>query len=47
MMPTIVSKLIRFPVEIVEEIKKYQEENYINSFNQAVIQLVRKGLAAK
>ena len=39
-----IQKAIYFPVGLVKAIEKYQRENYINSFTQAVIQLVQKGL---
>ncbi|MFP3894851.1 hypothetical protein U5N25_14060 [Exiguobacterium indicum] len=39
-----VSKLIKFPKDLVEKIEKYQKENYISSFAGAVYELIRKGL---
>lgn len=39
-----ISKLINFPIDLVEEIERYQKENYINSFTGAIIELIRKGL---
>lgn len=39
-----VSKLIIFPKDLVESIEKYQKENYISSFAEAVYELIRKGL---
>ncbi|MDG4658297.1 hypothetical protein P6P90_16695 [Ectobacillus antri] len=39
-----ISKLIKFPAELVLEIEKYQKENYISSFSGAVYELIRKGL---
>lgn len=39
-----VSKLIKFPKDLVEEIEKYQKDNYISSFAGAVYELIRKGL---
>ena len=39
-----VHKLIKFPKDLVEEIEKYQIENYISSFSGAVYELIRKGL---
>lgn len=39
-----VSKLIKFPADLVAEIEKYQKENYITSFSGAVYELIRKGL---
>lgn len=43
-MEEVVNKLIRFPKELVDEISKYQKENYLPSFTAAVIQLIAKGL---
>ncbi|HDR7210349.1 hypothetical protein [Bacillus cytotoxicus] len=39
-----ISKLIKFPADLVAEIEKYQKENYISSFAGAVYELIRKGL---
>jgi len=39
-----VSKLIKFPKDLVEAIEKYRIENYISSFSGAVYELIRKGL---
>jgi metal-responsive CopG/Arc/MetJ family transcriptional regulator len=39
-----VSKLIKFPADLVAEIEKYQKENYITSFSGAVYELIRTGL---
>lgn len=39
-----ISKLIKFPANLVVEIEKYQKENYITSFAGAVYELIRKGL---
>ena len=39
-----ISKLIKFPADLVAEIEKYQKENYITSFAGAVYELIRKGL---
>ena len=39
-----ISKLIKFPADLVAEIAKYQKENYITSFAGAVYELIRKGL---
>ena len=39
-----IQKAIYFPAELVNAVEEYQRENYINSFTQAIIQLVRKGL---
>lgn len=40
-----ISKLIKFPADLVKEIEKYQEEHYISSFAGAVYELIRKGLS--
>lgn len=42
-----ISKLIKFPVELVREIEKYQKKNYITSFSGALYELVRIGLETK
>lgn len=39
-----IPKLIKFPKALVEEIEKYQKENFISSFSGAVYELIRKGL---
>lgn len=39
-----INKLIRFPADLHARIEKYEKDNYINSFTQAVIQLIIKGL---
>lgn len=39
-----VPKLIKFPKELVEEVEKYQKENFVSSFSGAVYELIRKGL---
>lgn len=39
-----ISKLIKFPADLVSEIEKYQRENYVTSFAGAVYELIRKGL---
>jgi len=39
-----ISKLIKFPADLVKEIEKYQKENYLTSFSAAVYELIRKGL---
>lgn len=39
-----ISKLIKFPIELMKEIEKYQKENYLSSFTSAVCELIRKGL---
>ncbi|EJS61974.1 hypothetical protein ICU_05142 [Bacillus cereus BAG2X1-1] len=42
-----ISKLIKFPAELVAEVEKYQKENHISSFAGAVYELLRKGLNDK
>ena len=37
-------KTIKFDSELIKRIEKYQKDNYLNSFSQAVIVLVQKGL---
>lgn len=37
-------KGIRMPIDLIERIQKYQTDNYFQSFTQAVISLVIKGL---
>ena len=39
-----VSKLIKFPVELIELIEEYKEKNHLTSFTAALLELVRKGL---
>lgn len=39
-----VSKLIKFPAELVKQIEQYQKDNYLSSFSAALYELVRKGL---
>ena len=39
-----VLKGLRLPKDIIDRIEKYQRENYIQTFTQAVIQLLVKGL---
>ena len=39
-----VPKLIQFPVELVEKIEKYREENHLSTFTSALFELIRKGL---
>jgi hypothetical protein len=41
-----ISKLIKFPIDLVKEIEKYKQENYISTFSGAVFELIRKGLNA-
>lgn len=40
-----VSKLLKFPVDLVIRIEEYRERNNITSFSGAVYELIRKGLA--
>lgn len=37
-------KAVNFPVDLLTEIYKFQEDNYIASFTAAVIELIRRGL---
>ncbi|MGX8233978.1 hypothetical protein [Bacillus subtilis] len=37
-------KAVNFPKDLVDEVVRYQKENYIASFTAAVVELVRKGL---
>lgn len=37
-------KGIVMPDELIDEIEKFQKENYMTSFTQAIIALVRRGL---
>lgn len=39
-----IAKLINFPADLMEEIEKYQKENYITSFTGTIYELIRKGL---
>lgn len=39
-------KGLRLPKDIIDRIEKYQRDNYIQTFTQAVIQLLIKGLEA-
>ena len=39
-------KGIRMPKDVINRVEKYQKENYITSFTQAVIQLLIKALEA-
>lgn len=43
-MEEFINKHIRFPKKLVDEIKEFQKENYIQHFSAAVIQLITKGL---
>lgn len=42
-----VNKLIKFPKDLIDEIEKYQKENYLSSFAAAVYELIRKGLSSE
>lgn len=42
-----VLKGLRLPKDIIDRTEKYQRENYIQTFTQAVIQLIIKGLEAE
>ena len=39
-----VSKLIKFPVDLVVRIEEYRKKNNIKSFSGTVYELIRKGL---
>lgn len=39
-------KGLRLPKDIIDRIEKYQQENYVPSFTQAVVQLLIKALEA-
>lgn len=39
-------KGLRLPKDIIDRIEKYQRDNYIQTFTQAVIQLLIKALEA-
>ena len=41
-----ISKLIKFPVDLVTRIEEYQKENNIRTFSETVYQLIRKGLSS-
>ena len=41
-----ISKLIKFPVDLVARIEEYQKENNIRTFSETVYQLIRKGLSS-
>lgn len=40
-------KLIRFPVELIEDIETYQHENRIPNFTQTVLTLLKKVLESE
>ena len=37
-------KTLELPAELIEEITKFQKENYMTTFTGALIELVRRGL---
>ena len=39
-----IRKTLRVPTDIIERIEKYQKDNYLGSFTNAVVQLIIKGL---
>ncbi|MBM7837310.1 hypothetical protein JOC54_000541 [Alkalihalobacillus xiaoxiensis] len=39
-----IPKLIKFPEDVVVNIKKFQSENEISTFSKAVYTLINKGL---
>lgn len=39
-------KGLRLPKDVIDRIEKYQRDNYIQTFTQAVIQLLIKALEA-
>lgn len=39
-----ISKLIKFPVDLVIRIEEYKNANNIKNFSSAVYELIRKGL---
>ena len=39
-----VRKTLELPAELIEEITKFQKENYMTTFTGALIELVRRGL---
>ncbi|EOD6669047.1 hypothetical protein AB6834_00365 [Carnobacterium divergens] len=39
-----VSKLIKFPADLLELIEEYKEKNHLTSFTAALFELIRKGL---
>lgn len=42
-----VRKLIGFPSGLIDRIEKYREDNYIQHFTQAVVNLILKGLESE
>lgn len=39
-----ISKLIKFPIDLVVRIEEYQKKNNIKTFSETVYHLIRKGL---
>lgn len=39
-----VRKTLELPAELIEEITKFQKENYMTTFTGALIELVRRGI---
>lgn len=39
-----VRKTLELPAELIEEITKFQKENYMTTFTGALIELIRRGL---
>ena len=39
-----IRKVTNLPADLVDEIVKFQKENYITTFTGAVIELIRRGL---
>jgi len=39
-----ISKLIKFPIDLVVRIEEYQKKNNIKTFSETVYPLIRKGL---
>lgn len=39
-----ISKLIKFPAELVDRIEQYKEDNHLSTFTSALLELIRKGL---
>ena len=39
-----VRKTLELPAELIEEITKFQKENYMTTFTSALIELIRRGL---
>ena len=39
-----VLKTMNLPVDLIEEVKKFAERNYITTFTASLVELVRRGL---